>query len=343
MDAGLHRADGHTDDLGRDVEREPRVVVQDEGGALLRRQPLECALQGVAVVDRDDRVRDHRTVVRDRHDPADPAAALTSLLVTGIHEESMQPDLETLGVSQPREFAPGKKECLLHGVLCSIGIAKDPICDAKASAAVEVDERLEGEFIASSCPFDHPYRHGAPLRGASRRRYSKPDDGERPFVRSLFAPLIARGSAGCHFGRRGGDTVVEMSRAWRVALGLAMWFGLTGCADAERLLRPDRCTLDVMTDTKDGRVPIDPPYTVELTPPGISPPTGIGFTGTGWTTVDITQISPEGVVVDTFRGHGVDDRDVIFPLDRPGRWSFQLVDLQVGCRRTIDVTVAAPT
>jgi hypothetical protein len=174
----------------------------------------------------------------------------------------------------------------------------------------------------------------------------------------LFAPTIERGvlppssRAPLMIGFLGAYTTFlsatgrryrcAMSRASSVALGLALWSGLTGCAEAERLLQPDRCTLAVMTDTKDGKVEIDPPYTLTLTPPGVSPPTGIGFSGTGWTTVDITQVSPDGVVVDTFRGNGVDDRGVMFPLDRPGRWTFALVDANAGCRRQVDVTVVLP-
>lgn len=95
-----------------------------------------------------------------------------------------------------------------------------------------------------------------------------------------------------------------------------------------------------MTETSEGRVQLEPPYTVTLAPPGVDPPTGIGFSGTGWTTVDITQISPEGVIVDTFRGNGVDDRGVIFPIDRPGLWTFRLIDLNVNCVREIKVIVA---
>ena len=112
-----------------------------------------------------------------------------------------------------------------------------------------------------------------------------------------------------------------------------------GCGQAERLLQPDQCTLVVVTDTDDGRVPIDPPYVLTLRAPGDDPPTGIGFAGTGWTTVDITQLSPDGVVVDSFRGNGVDDRSVFFPMDRPGVWTFRLADLNVRCVREIKVTV----
>lgn len=116
---------------------------------------------------------------------------------------------------------------------------------------------------------------------------------------------------------------------------------IAGCGQAVRLLQPDGCTLTVMTETGDGRVPIDPPYVLTLRTPGSGPPTGIGFTGTGWTTVDITQLSPDGVVVDTFRGNGVDDRSVFFPMDRPGVWTFRLVDTTVECVREVKVTVTA--
>src|SRR6188508_3670332 len=115
----------------------------------------------------------------------------------------------------------------------------------------------------------------------------------------------------------------------RLSIALALCFGLAGCAQAEGLLQPDQCTLGVTTDTSEGKVSLEPPYNLALAPPGVDPPTGIGFTGSGWTTVDITQISPDGAVVDTFRGNGVDDRGVVFPIDRPGQWTFRLVDLKV--------------
>ena len=126
----------------------------------------------------------------------------------------------------------------------------------------------------------------------------------------------------------------------RLSIALALCIGLAGCAQAERLLQPDQCTLGVTTDTSEGKVSLEPPYSLTLAPPGVDPPTGIGFTGSGWTTVDITQISPDGAVVDTFRGNGVDDRGVVFPIDRPGQWTFRLVDLKVHCVREIKVVVA---
>jgi hypothetical protein len=129
--------------------------------------------------------------------------------------------------------------------------------------------------------------------------------------------------------------------AARITLGMALSFVTVGCGQAERLLQPDQCTLVVMTDTTEGRVAVEPPYVLALNRPGVDPPTGIGFSGTGWTTVDITQISPDGTVVDTFRGTGVDDRQVMFPTDRPGQWTFRLVDLNVHCVREIKVTVTA--
>lgn len=129
--------------------------------------------------------------------------------------------------------------------------------------------------------------------------------------------------------------------AWLLVVAVVCSFVLGGCGQAERLLQSDQCTLTVVTDTPAGRQPVEPPYVVALRAPGNDPPTAIGFTGTGWTKVDITQISPDGVVVDTFRGDGVDDRGVIFPTDLPGVWTFRLVDLNVRCVREVKITVTA--
>src|SRR4029079_13396012 len=50
---GLHRGDGCDADLGDIGKGKPGVVVQDEDRAVLRRETLECTVEGVTVVDRD--------------------------------------------------------------------------------------------------------------------------------------------------------------------------------------------------------------------------------------------------------------------------------------------------
>ena len=82
------------------------------------------------------------------------------LLVTGIHEEPVEPRRETLRIAELRELAPGEEECLLDGVLGAFDIAKDPVRDGVAPIAVEVDELREGDVVASLCSLDQPRSHG---------------------------------------------------------------------------------------------------------------------------------------------------------------------------------------
>jgi hypothetical protein len=50
---------------------------------------------------------------------------------------------------------------LLHGIFGSLDIAQDPICDGEETAAVLVDERTEGVFIAVLCSLDQIDPHHA--------------------------------------------------------------------------------------------------------------------------------------------------------------------------------------
>ena len=113
----------------------------------------------IAFRDADGGVRTSRPVDRERSDVVRPPPMTAVFLVTGVHEEPVEPDLEAFGIAQPRELSPGEKECLLDGVLGPLDIAKDPIRNGVETVAVEIDELLEGDVVASSCPFDQPRPH----------------------------------------------------------------------------------------------------------------------------------------------------------------------------------------
>jgi 2-keto-3-deoxy-L-rhamnonate aldolase RhmA len=78
----------------------------------------------------------------------------------------MEPGAEALRIAQPGEFPPGEEECLLDGVLGPLRIAQDPVGDAVAEVAVEVDQFREGDIVAVPCPFDQPRPHGRYSSGA---------------------------------------------------------------------------------------------------------------------------------------------------------------------------------
>jgi len=141
------------------------VVVQDDHGAMLGREAPECPIQGIAIVDRDGLVRPGRPVDREGSDVRAPPPVPAELLVTGVHEKSMEPDLEALRISQPRELAPGEEECLLDGVLGPLRIAQDAIRDRVAEVAVEIDELTESGIVPFASLFDQPRPHVAVLHG----------------------------------------------------------------------------------------------------------------------------------------------------------------------------------
>ena len=167
------------------------------------RQPQERAIEGVPVVDRDRRVGAARSVDRQRPDPRCSIAGGAALLVTGIHEQPMEPGREAFRIAQPRELAPGEEECLLDGVLGSFDIAKDPVRDRVAHGrrpgrparvkATSSPSRARSTSLVRMCgspaapgPGASPTTDGRTrpkvqrLRGARRNRTTEPCERGRP-------------------------------------------------------------------------------------------------------------------------------------------------------------------
>jgi hypothetical protein len=135
------------------------VVVQDYDRAVLRRQapegPVECVTIGHGL----GGIRSTRPVDRKLADLRAPSPVPARLLVTGIHEEPVEPNLEALGITEPRQVPPREEECLLDGVLCQLDAPEDPVGDRVAPAAEKVDELGKGSFIAAPRSLDHPRPH----------------------------------------------------------------------------------------------------------------------------------------------------------------------------------------
>ena len=113
------------------------------------------------------------------------------LLVTGIHEQPMEPWREALRITEPWELPPGEEECLLDGVLGAFDIAKDPVRDGVALVTVQVDERREGDVIAIPSPFDQPRPHVRVSNGAHLGASPTTDGRTRPAVQPSF-PSVRR-------------------------------------------------------------------------------------------------------------------------------------------------------
>ena len=129
----------------------------------------------------------------------------------------MQPGTEALRVAQPGELAPGEEECLLDGVLCTLGIAKDPIRDREAQVAVEVDELGEGDIVTLPCPFDQPRPHVRVSSGARSGASPTTDGGTRRKVQRLEARSPVRAGTGPR-SRRCGTTEAFPVSVWSPTL-----------------------------------------------------------------------------------------------------------------------------
>jgi hypothetical protein len=90
--------------------------------------------------------------------------------------------------------------------------------------------------------------------------------------------------------------------------------------------------------------PMDPPYSLVMTPPSKAFEFGdasVVVSGGGWRMVKVTSIAPSGVV-DTFDVPGrILSGDLLLPAGVPGTWRFRLSDDEAGCVRAFSVDVRA--
>src|SRR3954449_13129053 len=73
----------------------------------------------------------------------------------------MQPGTAAFEVREAGNLPPGDEVGLLDGILGSLDIAQDPVRDGKQTAAVLVDERTKGVFIAPLRSLDQIDPHHA--------------------------------------------------------------------------------------------------------------------------------------------------------------------------------------
>lgn len=123
--------------------------MQDHHGALLPGQPPESALELVTTGDAQLRVVHGWWLKRHEMQSGLPPLGMPDLGVTGVDEESVEPCLQATVVAQGRQFSPCDQEGLLNGVLCSAGIAQDPVRDGVEPIAETKDECGERVFVAS--------------------------------------------------------------------------------------------------------------------------------------------------------------------------------------------------
>ena len=130
---------------------------------MLDGKPEERTLDLVAVRDAGDVVLGIRSIDRvDRHLKTLPPRP-PDVICAGMNEESMQPSVEPIAVTETANIAPGPNEGVLDGILCGIPIAEDPPRDRVQAMVCGGSEVIKGLAIASLCALDEFGRQRRPL------------------------------------------------------------------------------------------------------------------------------------------------------------------------------------
>ena len=159
------------------------MVVQHEGGALLRRQSPEGSLDPVTVIDRV-LVRRVRHVDVELADLDGAAAIRPHGAVARSYEDPVQPAFECVGIPKRRETPPDLDQRLLNGVPRCVAVTQDQGRRADEASGHRCGQLLE-RLVVAALRADDLVSRSAP--GGFR-------DGTRS-VKDVADPLVAEEDA----------------------------------------------------------------------------------------------------------------------------------------------------
>ncbi len=148
MESGLGGPDGDTETVGNLGQGEADVVVEDEDGPLLDREPPEGPVELIAVVDGGDLARLPLTGHGQESDLGRPATATPGLGVALVGQDPVQPGFEAIGVAQCAQLPPGHDQRGLHRIIGTVGVPQDPERDRHAPVADHARQGVEGLSVA---------------------------------------------------------------------------------------------------------------------------------------------------------------------------------------------------
>ena len=99
------------------------------------------AIEPIPVVDeRSSSSGRDRSVDRQDADVGAPGCAYARFSVAGIHEQALQPGIETVRIAEARQLTPRDHQRLLHGILGPSDISQDPTGDRHEPIATRADQ-----------------------------------------------------------------------------------------------------------------------------------------------------------------------------------------------------------
>ena len=134
---GPRRDPERVGDLGGRV---PLVVVEHEDRTLFGRQAAKPAFELVPVGDAQDVVRCSRTIDREQSQVGDPPPLAHRLADAFTDDQTMQPDVEPIRITQVPQVAPRDHEGVLERILGSVDVAEDALGDREESIDPDAEQ-----------------------------------------------------------------------------------------------------------------------------------------------------------------------------------------------------------
>jgi hypothetical protein len=135
--------------------------MQGDDRSMARIEAPERNFQELALCERARVVGHIGGVDRRQFDLHRTATSTAEEVETGVDRQTMQPGIESVGVTKPGQVAPGADEAFLHSILCQVRIANDQPRGSVQPPEGAIYELGKGVMVASPRPFDeHSLIHG---------------------------------------------------------------------------------------------------------------------------------------------------------------------------------------
>ena len=128
--------------------------MQHDERSVLGLEVAERPLDEVAIREVSGRIGCRRAVPGQQVRGERPAPPAAEFIKRRMHEEAMQPGIESIRITQARQIAPGSDERVLDGVLSEIPIPQDEARRHVEAGRRRGGQHREGVMIATSRPFD---------------------------------------------------------------------------------------------------------------------------------------------------------------------------------------------
>ena len=159
MQAGASRAVRRTHGKRRFRGGHSDVMHEHQHGPMLEAERREGVLELVAIGDVRGRVRIHALLAAQQPEVGALTSFAPSLGMACVHEKPMHPGLESVGIPQLREAAPGRHEGMLGRVFREGGVAQDPARDGIEAVPDASDQQVERLLVAVHRQLDEPPVH----------------------------------------------------------------------------------------------------------------------------------------------------------------------------------------